>query len=140
VGAGYGKRYDNEPTSPGPYTQSTGSQYAAGAAGLGAGHGGAGSRLAANARAQRGLPEHGFREASQTSTVEPFTGMQETSAGQYHDPYSTPSSPPPPAPSTYGGPAPSYMTHQPGSGSYQPQPMYTTYDQQQSYGGNQTRY
>lgn len=148
VGGGYGRRYDHNPTSPTspgggiPSSLSAG-QYGAGVAGLGVG---AGSQLAADARARRGLPDTGFRDVSQTSTVEPFTGMHDN-AGQYydpysapsHDPYTAPSSPPPPAPSTYGGPAPSYMTHQPPV-SYQPQPMYNTYDPHQpSFGGQQYR-
>lgn len=90
VGAGYGRRY-NRPASPTATTGSSADRDNLGVDAMGgitpsrspgpygpAVAAGAGSRLAAEARAQRGLPPASRDISSSSMTVQPFTGMYES--------------------------------------------------------------
>ncbi|GAA6029796.1 hypothetical protein JCM8097_001054 [Rhodosporidiobolus ruineniae] len=119
VGEGYGRRNPSAPGVPVSLHAANDSVTTAGFAGAGAAGaaalGGAGSRLGAQARADRGratsADEHQLAPPPRhPSTVEPFTGMYNQPAGAsssghgYTDPYApAPSTSPPPVSPTYGG-------------------------------------
>ncbi|GAA5868181.1 hypothetical protein JCM8547_003371 [Rhodosporidiobolus lusitaniae] len=142
VGEGYGRR---NPAAPGMPVSLAADSPSGSFAPLPVG--GVGSKLGAEARANRGratsTDEYRLnapaRQGSQTT--EPFTGMYDsntaTSSSVYHDPYATSTSPPPlpprqqqdgllsmPVPNVGGAPSPTYSQHVSPSygGAYPPYP------------------
>lgn len=132
VGEGYGRRTDG-PAGGVPVSLAPSSIYSAGGAGVGAGGaaavGGAGAYLAADARANRGMPGQQQQQLPQRSAsgshVEPFVGMSSAVPGASR-------SPPPTSPTGYSSQPQHDFDPMP-----QPQHYHDPYvQQQQGYGAH----